>query len=129
MSIEWATDAWFAEAVRSGDRLAATPGVNLASQYTITEAPGGVVTYVEVIRDGKINRVFRGEQPDADLKLTMSYADYRLMITKFMASADLPSAKIEGDFSKLAPLAPIRTSQAFQDHRQHMVDITAWPEV
>lgn len=128
MGIQWGTDGWFAEAVRSGDRLPATAGANLVSQYIIEGAPGGDVRYVEEIRDGKINRAFRGEAPSPDLTLAMSYADYRRMITEFLSSADLPSCRVEGDRSKLAPLAPIRSTPEFLAHRQHMVDITEWPD-
>jgi hypothetical protein len=127
MQYEWATDEWFAEVVRSGDRLAPTPGADLLSQYVITETPKGTIRYVEEIEDGKIKRVFLGERQGADLKLTMTYADYRKMLTQFLSANQLPTCKIEGDVKKLQPLAPVRSTEQFKTHRAHMVEVTRWP--
>lgn len=129
MKYEFATDEWFAEALRSAERLDPVPGVDVKQQMVITDAPNGTIMYFEEIRDGKMRRLFSGEGPDPDVVVTLSYADYQRLFRDGISSDQLPTPpRVEGDVAKVGHLVPIRRTSAFARHRAHLRDVTVWPQ-
>jgi hypothetical protein len=128
MLVEWATEEWFAEAIRSSQHwMKVTPGADMVTQYVITDTPRGTIKYVEEKRDGRLSRLYLGEDLRADAVITMTYNDVRRLITELTTSDRLASVRVEGNGEKIKPFIPIRRSESFQKHMQHMREVTVWP--
>jgi hypothetical protein len=54
---------------------APAPGVDLSLQVTVTGAPGGDVQWHAVCRGGALTELAAGALPDADVALTLPYAE------------------------------------------------------
>src|SRR6187549_1888221 len=125
---EWATDAWFAEAVRSSQsRLPVTPGADLVTQHIITDTPRGTVRYVEVKRDGRLYSIRLGDDLAAQVTVIMSYEDYQRIFNELTTSDRIPTVKVEGQTELIDAFIPARRSAAFREHTAHMRAITSWP--
>ena len=101
---------WLALGVEAGLSLPETPGASLRLQQVVTGAPQGDVRYVTVIEDGRTVEQRLGDDPDADLVITTTYADALAMHrgeldlnTGFMQGR----VKIGGDIAKVFALLPL----------------------
>lgn len=125
--LEFASDEWFAEVLRTADWIEPTPGVDVRQQVVLTDSPVGTLTYCEEIRDGKMQRISQGTHPEPDVVMTMRYDDFRRLLEEDIASDQLPNRpRLEGDLSKVEQLIPIRHTEGFRRHRAHLRRVTRW---
>jgi putative sterol carrier protein len=104
------SEEWLALGVAAGRSLPEVPGASLRLQQVVTGAPGGDVRYVTVIENGRTVEQRLGDEPDADLVITTTYADALAMHrgeidlnTGFMQGR----VKIGGDIAKVFALLPL----------------------
>ncbi|HET7720137.1 MAG TPA: SCP2 sterol-binding domain-containing protein, partial [Acidimicrobiales bacterium] len=104
------TQAWLDEQREAAAGLPARPGVSARLQHVVTGAPGGEARYVTVIEDGRITEAALGDDPDADLVLTQSFADAERLAS---GELDLSAAfmqgrvKVVGDIGTFLALQPL----------------------
>jgi SCP-2 sterol transfer family len=107
---EFLSDDWLALGVEAGRSLPEVPGASLRLQQVVTGSPGGDVRYVTVIEDGRTVDQHLGDDPDADLVITTTYADALAM---HLGELDLNTGfmqgrvKIGGDIAKVFALLPL----------------------
>jgi hypothetical protein len=111
------TQAWLDEQRAATADLPARPGVSARLQHVVTGAPGGEATYHVTIEDGRITEAALGEDADADLVLTQSYADAVLLAE---GELDLSAAfmqgrvKLTGDIGTFLGLQPLLQSDDYR---------------
>jgi putative sterol carrier protein len=104
------------------------PGVSARLQHVVTGAPGGEARYYTVIEDGRITEAALGDDADADLVLTQTYADGVLIGT---GELDVNAAfmqgrlKVVGDIGRLLALQPLTQSA---DYRAAVAEVAASTE-
>lgn len=126
--VEWGTESWFEEVIKSSRRFDPTPGADVKSLYVITGAPSGDVRYVEEIKDGRVVRLTYDTGELIDVTVTVPYPDFKRLFKEGLTSDQLKSRKVEGDVSKIERLLPIRRTERFQEHTKHLRSITVWPD-
>lgn len=71
--VDHLSDEWFALRAEVEADLPTVEGVDLRVQRVVTKAPGGDVSYVLHVRDGRVTSVSSGPDGGADVTLTTPY--------------------------------------------------------
>ena len=98
-------------------------------QYVIKGGPDGDVAYYWVLEDGRLVDSQLGTVSDAELTLTMSWAD-----AKSIQQGDLDQqaaymqgkVKAEGDMAKLMALLPITGSPEYTELQERLRAVTEY---
>jgi putative sterol carrier protein len=99
LSEEWAER----QQERAAD-LPERPGASARVQYVVTGAPGGEVRYHQTVVDGRVVELTIGEDPDADVTLTQTYADAVQIATGALEAA---TAFMQGRTKVVGPMGPV----------------------
>ncbi len=100
------------------------PGVTARVQRVVTGAPGGEVRYHEHVVDGQLVEATIGDDPGAEVTLTLSSADARLIAEgELDASAAFMQGRVKvvGDMGKLMALMPLTQSE---EHRAVLAELS-----
>ena len=94
------------------------PGASARMQYVVTGGPEGDIKYWWRLVDGKLLESALGVLDDAEVTMTLSYAD-SAMIQKgeldFNAAFMQGRIKVAGDMGKLMQLMPLTNSAEYQE--------------
>ena len=80
------------------------PGASARLQYVITGSPGGDVRYHQTVVDGRVVELGLGEDPDAEVTLTQTYADAVQIATGALEST---TAFMQGRVKVVGPMGPV----------------------
>lgn len=110
--------AWFdlQSAVTAG--LPVRPGVTARVQHVVSGTPAGEVRYHQNVVDGRVVEIGLGDDPQAEVTLTQSYAD-----ALEIAKGDLDAAtafmqgrvKVVGPMGKVMALMPLMRSDEYRE--------------
>jgi predicted lipid carrier protein YhbT len=116
--------AWLDLRLTLGRDLPEQPGVSARVQHVVTGGPDGEVRYHERIVEGRVVGAALGVDPEAEVTLTQTYADARLV-----AEGELDASvafmqgrvKIVGDMGTVMALMPLTQSDA---HRALLAEVS-----
>lgn len=99
------------------------PGATARMQYHVTGGPGGDVKYYWVLEDGKLQESVRGEDPDAEVFLTVTWDDScKIQRGELDATAAFMQGrlKVTGNMGKLMSLMPLTQSAEYKALQQRI---------
>ena len=100
-----------------GAGLPERPGASARLQVVVTGAPSGEVHYVQHLDDGRIVACALGDDPEADVTLTQTYADALLILQGELdpsAAFMQGRVKVAGNMGRLMGVLPV-----LQSHEHH----------
>ncbi|MDP8987428.1 MAG: SCP2 sterol-binding domain-containing protein [Actinomycetota bacterium] len=104
-----------------------TPGATARLQYVVTGGPDGDVRYHHVIENGRTLELALGDDPEAEVTLTASYAD-KLDIDRgeLDASAAFMQGRVKcsGNMAKVMALLPLTNKPEYQAIQDRMREQT-----
>jgi putative sterol carrier protein len=107
--VAYLSDEWMARAREISEDMPPTPGADARLQYVVTGAPDGDVRYVVAVDDGRIVEQRLGDDPGADVTLTVPY-DTSVAILRgeldLSAGFMQGTVKIAGNMAKVMALMP-----------------------
>jgi putative sterol carrier protein len=93
------------------------PGASARLQYVVKGGPDGDVRYHHVVENGHTLEFALGDDPDAELTLTVAYDD-KLQVDKgeldAMAAFMQGRVKVEGNMAKLMALLPLTNTPEYE---------------
>jgi hypothetical protein len=107
-----------------GERM---PNFSFTAQYVITDSPAGTVHYVEEITDGRMTYIGIGLASAPDVTITMTHADYKLLVDELKGSHELATVRYEGNLEKVAPAVGVRATAEYRGHKERTRDFSLWP--
>ena len=93
------------------------PGATARVQYAVSGSPAGEVRYAQSVVDGRLTTAALGDDPDAEVTLTQTYAD---AVEVARGEVDVNAAfmqgrvKVVGDMGKVMALMPLTHSDEFR---------------
>jgi putative sterol carrier protein len=105
------------------------PGATARLQYIVTGGPDGEVRYHWTVENGKIREDQLGDDPDAEVIMTLTYDD-AVKIQK--AELDETAAfmqgrlKVKGNMGKLMSLMPLTQSPEYKSIKAKVTELTEW---
>jgi putative sterol carrier protein len=104
---------WMAMAREKAGSTTERPGVSARLQHVVTGGPDGDVRYFAVIEDGRTLEQSLGDDPDAQVTMTSTYADsVRIARGELDANAALMQGrvKVAGDMGQVLSIMPLTQS-------------------
>lgn len=103
------------------------PGATARLQFVVTGGPEGDVSYYWILVDGRLTEMRLGTLPDAELTLTMTYAD-AVAINRGELDANAAfmqgRMKVAGNMAKMMALLPITATSEYRDLEARVREIT-----
>ncbi len=105
------------------------PGATARLQYIVTGGPDGEIRYHWTVENGKLHEDELGEDPDAEVIMTLTYDD-AVKIQK--AELDETAAfmqgrlKVKGNMGKLMNLMPLTQSPEYKTIKAKVTELTEW---
>jgi putative sterol carrier protein len=103
------------------------PGATAHLQYIVTGGPDGEIRYYWVVENGKILEDQLGEDPDAEVTMTITYDDSMKMqkgeldeTAAFMQGR----LKVQGNMGKLMSLMPLTQSPEYKAIKAKITEVT-----
>jgi putative sterol carrier protein len=117
------SDDWHAMVVELAQTLPERDGVSIRMSFVVSGAPGGDIKYHQVVENGKLVAQGNGALGDADVTMSVSWAD-----SVAMQQGELDPnvammqgrAKIAGNMGKVIAILPLSTSSEYA-HVQSLV--------
>jgi putative sterol carrier protein len=103
------------------------PGATAHLQYLVTGAPGGDIRYFWVIENGKVLQDSLGEDPDAEVNLTLSYDDsVKMQKGELDETAAFMQGRLKatGNMGKLMSLMPLTQSPEYKAIKEKITAVT-----
>ena len=105
------------------------PGATARLQYHVTGTPEGDVHYYWVVENGKLREWTMGDDPDAEITLSMSYDDsMKMQKGELDANAAFMQGRIKvvpgSNMGKLMSLLPLTQSPEYKQINSNINDIT-----
>ncbi len=128
---KYLTQEWHDETVRLAQSFPERAGASARMQYRVTNLPdgGGDCWFYWVLEDGKLLEATVGQDPDAELTLTISYADNRLVQEGELdpnAAFMQGKMKVTGNMAKLMSLMPLTASAEYKAIQDQIREITEY---
>ncbi len=124
---KWLSQEWFDEARALGADQPDRPGASARMQYEITGGPDGDVQYYWVLEDGHLIESTRGVLDDAEVTLTVTWAD-AVAIQKSELDANVAfmqgKVKVAGNMGIVLALLPITNAPEYRDLQRRIAEIT-----
>lgn len=115
--VPYLSQAWLDLQLVAAKDLPERPGATARVQYVVTGAPEGEARYHQSVVDGRLAEVGLGDDPDAEVTLTQTYADAREVAAgELDASAAFMQGrtKVVGDMGKVMALMPVTQSAEYR---------------
>ena len=115
---KWLTQDWLDEQKRLAQDQPERPGATARMQYVVKGGPEGDVSYYWVLEDGKLLENRLGTIDDAELTLTLNWADAESVAAGRLdeqAAFMQGKVKVEGNMAKLMSLLPITNSPEYKE--------------
>ena len=103
------------------------PGATAHLQYLVTGAPGGDIRYFWVIENGKVLQDELGDDPDAEVNLTLSYDDsVKMQKGELDETAAFMQGRLKatGNMGKLMSLMPLTQSPEYKAIKEKITAVT-----
>lgn len=120
---------WHAAAKELAQRYPERPGASATLAYKVTGGPDGDLEYVQVIRDGRVVDQAMGADADADVTLTITWADGVALATgtldpnvAFMQGR----MKVAGTVGKLMDVLPLTASPEYRTVQAELQALTEY---
>ncbi len=124
---KYLSQEWMDTAKELAQDFPETPGASVRMQQVITGGPEGDVRYYTVIENGKTIEQSLGEDPDAEVTLTLTYDD---SVKMQKAELDETAAfmqgrlKVKGNMGKLMSLMPLTQSPEYKAIKEKVTAVT-----
>ncbi len=107
------------------------PGATARLQYQVTGTPSGEVHYYWVVENGNLQESTLGDDPDAEITLSMSYDDaVKMQKGELDANAAFMQGRIKvvpgSNMGKLMSLLPLTQSPEYKSIQSKINDITIY---
>ena len=105
------------------------PGATAHLQYVVTGAPDGDVRYFWVVDSGKLLQDELGDDPDAEVVLTLTYDDsVKIQKGELDETAAFMQGrlKVTGNMGKLMSLMPLTQSPEYKAIKEKVTEDTDW---
>ena len=115
--MQFLSEEWMHERARLANSLAASPGVNVRIQHTVSEGPAGIVQYFDRVENGKLQSWGLGVDPEAEVTIVNDWADELAVLRGEVDPMDLLMGGrviVLGDQGKLLQVVPILQSPDVQ---------------
>lgn len=106
-----------------------TPGATVRLQYHVKDGPGGDVDYFWVLEDGKLLEACLGDDPDAEVELTVTWDDSgKIQRAELDETAAFMQGRLKatGNMGKLMALMPLTQSAEYKDLKARITEQTGF---
>jgi putative sterol carrier protein len=124
---KYLTQEWLDSQRELAQEFPERPGATARMQYHVTGGPEGDIDYFWVLENGTLLQSERGQDPDADFTLTLSYDDS----VKIQKGELDPNAafmqgrmKVTGNMGKLMSLLPLTQSAEYKAIQEKIRAVT-----
>ena len=124
---KWLSQEWLDEQRRLAEDQPERPGATARMQYVIKGGPDGDVPYYWVLEDGKLQEAKLGSIDDAELTLTLNWADAEMVQRGQLdeqAAFMQGKVKVDGNMAKLMALLPITSSPEYKELQEKLRSVT-----
>ncbi len=121
------TQEWLDEQRDIAQEFPERPGATAHLQYVVTGAPGGDIKYYWVIENGNLQQSSLGEDPDAEVVLTLTYEDsVKIQKGELDETAAFMQGrlKVTGNMGKLMSLMPLTQSPEYKAIKEKITNVT-----
>jgi putative sterol carrier protein len=115
------SDEWHAMTLRVAQELPARDGVSIRMAFVVSGAPGGDRKYFQIVENGKLVDQRNGTIPDADVTMTITWADSVAMQSGALdpnVAMMQGRAKIAGNMGRVMAVLPLSTSSEYASVQQ-----------
>jgi predicted lipid carrier protein YhbT len=131
----WLSQEWLDEMKALAASQPERKGASARMQYVVNRVPeeagGEDIHYYWVLQDGHLREAELGMLEDAEVTLTQSYSDAKLIQQgKLDANAAFMQGKVKvtGNMAKLMALLPLTNAPEYKRMQQDLQEITEYPE-
>ncbi|HVL29013.1 MAG TPA: SCP2 sterol-binding domain-containing protein [Acidimicrobiales bacterium] len=124
---KYLTQEWLDTQREIAQEFPERPGATAHLQYIVTGGPEGEVRYYWVVENGKILEDELGEDPDAEVTMTITWEDSAKMqrgeldeTAAFMQGR----LKVQGNMGKLMSLMPLTQSPEYKAIKAKITEVT-----
>ncbi len=120
---------WLDRQREIAQEFAERPGATARLQYVVTGGPGGEIRYHWTVENGKIREDRLGEDPDAEVIMTLTYDDsVKMQRGELDETAAFMQGrlKVKGNMGKLMSLMPLTQSADYKAIKAKITEITEW---
>ena len=124
---KYLTQEWLDTQREIAQEFPERPGATAHLQYLVTGAPGGDIRYFWVIENGKVLQDSLGEDPDAEVNLTLSYDDsVKMQKGELDETAAFMQGRLKatGNMGKLMSLMPLTQSPEYRAIKEKITEQT-----
>ncbi len=124
---EYLTQEWLDRQREIAQEFPERPGATAHLQYVVTGGPGGDLKYYWVVENGKMLEAKLGEDPDAEVVLTLSYDDsVKIQKGELDETAAFMQGrlKVTGNMGKLMSLMPLTQSPEYKAIKEKVTAVT-----
>ena len=103
------------------------PGATAHLQYVVTGGPNGEIKYYWVVDNGNLQQAALGEDPDAEVVITLNYEDsVKIQKGELDETAAFMQGrlKVAGNMGKLMSLMPLTQSPEYKAIKEKITAIT-----
>ena len=114
---KYLSQEWLDASRQASQDFPERPGASVRMQYHVTGGPEGDVRYYQLVANGKVTEATLGQDPDADVTLTVTYDDsVRVQKGEIDVTAAFMDGRIKvtGDMGKLLSLLPLTQSPEYK---------------
>lgn len=124
---KYLTQEWLDTQRKIAQEFPERPGATAHLQYIVTGGPDGEVRYYWVVENGKVLEDQLGEDPDAEVTMTITWDDSMKMqkgeldeTAAFMQGR----LKVQGNMGKLMSLMPLTQSAEYKAIKAKITEVT-----
>jgi predicted lipid carrier protein YhbT len=115
--LPYLSQAWLDRQRELAGALPERPGATAVVQHVVSGTPEGEVRFAQAIVDGRVTAVRLGDDLDAEVTLTQTYAD-AVQIAQGALDANVAfmqgRVKVVGDMGKVMALMPLTDSDEYR---------------
>ena len=121
------TQDWLDEQRSIAQEFPERPGATAHLQYVVTGGPEGDVKYYWVVENGNLQASSLGEDPDAEVTITLTYEDsVKIQKGELDETAAFMQGrlKVTGNMGKLMSLMPLTQSPEYKAIKEKVTAVT-----